>query len=179
METPEAGQNILTRGLPKTRQFQSYAADDDGIFEAGWWRGRLNANNRTRFIAQTIGGDYIVLDRATGLMWCGDGNDAGGGLGLGYTWANAITYCSGLNYAGFTDWRLPNRNELGSILHIDRPSPLIDVTFFTNIHNGYYWTSSTYPMITANAYFWTMTSSVCSHAAKTNTYYLLAVRKGL
>jgi len=49
----------LSRGLPKTGQETSYFSGDDGEYEAGWWSGLLNANNRTRFIVESINGDEI------------------------------------------------------------------------------------------------------------------------
>jgi hypothetical protein len=34
-----------------------------------------------------------------------------------YTWSNAISYCNDLLHGGHTDWRLPNIDELISLLH--------------------------------------------------------------
>ena len=58
---------IHSRGLPKTGQTVKYADGDDGDYEAGWWKGKLVSNNKTRFIQKRIDGDDIVFDRATGL----------------------------------------------------------------------------------------------------------------
>lgn len=47
----------------------------------------------------------VYLDNTTGLRWSRyDGTTR--------TWENAITYCDGLNYGGYTDWRLPTQKEL-------------------------------------------------------------------
>ncbi|GAG60614.1 unnamed protein product, partial [marine sediment metagenome] len=41
----------LTRLLPKTGQVTEHDEGDDGTFQAGWWRGKTVANNKTRFIS--------------------------------------------------------------------------------------------------------------------------------
>jgi len=180
METPEAGQNIITRQLPKTGQVIEYQAGDDGTYEAGWWKGRLNANNRTRWIARTIGGDDIVLDRATGLMWAADGNAAGCNNGALITWANAIIYAEALNFAGFTDWRLPNITELISIIARDIRNPTIKEPPFvnTNMANDY-WSATTYFTDTLKAWNVLFSNGDTVTVVKTNTAYLRCVRKGL
>ncbi|GAH35530.1 unnamed protein product, partial [marine sediment metagenome] len=73
----DTGQVILSQGLPKTGQETEYREGDDGTYEFGWWKNRLNANNKTRFIAKTIGVHAVVIDLATGLMWPADGDDFG------------------------------------------------------------------------------------------------------
>lgn len=142
-QTSGAGQNIITRGLPKTGQTILYVAGDDGDHEAGWWKGRLNANNRTRFIAKTIGGGDIVLDRATGLMWAADGNAGGCAMGSVQIWSDAITIANALTFAGFSDWRIPNMKELLSLVDFSRCSPAIDPIIFPNTASSNYWSSTT------------------------------------
>lgn len=58
--------------------------------------------------------------------------------GIGSTWQNALAYCEGLEYAGYTDWRLPNINEMLSIF-----DPALDPasSAFDSYH-PWYWTSS-------------------------------------
>ncbi len=114
--TPAARKFVLTRGLPKTGQITSYVAGDDGEFEAGWWHGRLIANNKMRLLLRTIAGDDVVFDRATGLMWAADGSGAGCNNGNPLTFAAAIALANGLDFAGYTDWHIPNVSELHSIL---------------------------------------------------------------
>lgn len=144
----EAGQNIITRHLPKTGQTASYFPEDDGEFELGWWRGRLNANNKNRWLQKTIGGDDIVVDRATGLMWPADCTAAGGNMGAAIgTWTGAIVFAVALNFAGFTDWRLPNIYELFCILDYGS-APGWHQPPFANVINDHYWSSTTYPPIT-------------------------------
>jgi hypothetical protein len=51
-----------------------------------------------------------VTDNATGLTWMQ--SDSGAGM----NWSDALAYCEALDFAGATDWRLPNVKELQSIV---------------------------------------------------------------
>ncbi len=103
--------------------------------------------------------DGTVTDLATGLMWMK--NDSGYGM----IWKEALEYCENLDFAGHSDWRLPNAKELQSIVDYTRmpdatafttPStagPAIDtdyfnITAFENVNGdldwGYFWSSSTH-----------------------------------
>ena len=183
----DAGQNIITRQLPKTGQTTLYGADDDGAIQGGWWRGRLNTNNRTRFIQRTVGGDDIVLDRATGLMWPKDFAGAGGNLGVTKTWngppggASALFWASNLNFAGFDDWRIPNALELASLINFETGPPYIWPPFINCKWNpdGYYWTGTTYPTNTLQAMAVYFEFPYVGVRTKTNHTYVIAVRKGL
>ena len=59
-------------------------------------------------------------------------------------WEEALAYCANLNYAGYQDWRLPNVNELASIVDLSKFSPAIDTFYFPNTTNypGYYSSTS-------------------------------------
>lgn len=181
METPDAGQNIITRGLPKTGQMTQFRAGDDGQFEAGWWRGRLNINNRERWIAKTIGGDDIVLDRATGLMWPTDFAAAGANLGNIDNWNPAIDWALALDFAGFTDWRLPNILELFSIVYQEiMAPPLIWTPPFQNCFSATYWSSTTESLNSTEA--WTVdfsTGDIIGAPKAIASLRMVAVRKGI
>jgi len=74
----------------------------------------------------TDNGNGSVTDNNTGLMW----QQGEGGQMM---WEDAITYCEGLSLAGFTDWRLPNKNELNSIIDYEKRLPAIDTNFFPDV----------------------------------------------
>lgn len=85
-------------------------------------------------------GDGTIADRATGLIWTqGDSGDAAFRPLLAATakrdgrldWREALAFCTGLNFAGHADWRLPNAKELHSIVAYGRPAdePAIDPAF--------------------------------------------------
>jgi len=139
---PKAIQKIRNV-LPKTGQIISYQAGDDGQYEAGWWRKRFNANNKTRFVAKTIAGGNVICDYATRLMWkASDENST--------TWTLAITAAEALVYAGFSDWKLPNVTELESILNFGA-APAAYAIF--NMIDDTYWTSTTLKNMTAMAFY--------------------------
>ncbi len=91
-------------------------------------------------------GDSTILDTNTKLIWdkCTlgkTGNSCELGTGSLYRWNQALSQCVG---KGGT-WRLPNLNELHSIVDLTKlSSPLLDLTKFPNTLVDYpYWSSST------------------------------------
>jgi len=174
-----AGQNIITRGVTKTGQTTSYQACDDGDHEAGWWIRRPSASNRTRLITRIIGGDDIILDRATGLMWADDGNAAGCNNGATINWTNGIAYANGLMFAGFSDWRMPNIKELVSIVNYGRGDPAIYIPPFSNTALWYYWSSTTAALGIVLAASVDFRGGAFTGQLKTELNYLRCVRKGV
>jgi hypothetical protein len=97
-------------------------------------------------------GHRAVLDRNTGLTWeikspaAGDVNFCDDT----YSWAEAQqTYIERLNrskYGGFTDWRMPNKDELRSILDYGRSNPAVDTWYFPHCKNEFYWARNTFEM---------------------------------
>lgn len=172
----KTGQNIITRHLPKTGQVTSYAFGDDGDLERGWWKGRLNSNNRVRWITKTIGGDAIILDRATGLMWPKDFLGTGGNSGNTKTWADAIPWANGLSFAGFSDWRLPNIFEFFSLVVFNGSAPFID-TIFDNRASAEFWTGTTYPGDNSLAHTVNFSNTQAIYNLKILSFRVLACRK--
>jgi len=91
-------------------------------------------------------GDGTISDKTTNLVWqkCSMGQNNDGTCSGGYPTAaildNALNYCNGLTLAGRT-WRLPNVNELKSI--VDRTgNPSINMVMFPGTL-GYGYMSST------------------------------------
>jgi hypothetical protein len=135
--------------VPKTGQTTAYAAGDDGDLEKGvsWPNPRFTDN-----------GDGTVTDNLTGLIWLKNANC------FGYrTWFQALSDGNGLanGSCGLTDgstagnWRLPNRNELNSLINCNRMLPALSDTQgtgwwsegdpFSNVDwSGTYWTSTNY-----------------------------------
>lgn len=95
----------------------------------------------------TDNGDGTITDNRTGLMWVKDGNSAGCNNGGILSWYEAASFCENLDYAGYTDWRLPSIDELKSIVDKTTSSPTINTTCFPNTKSGgyywYYWSSTT------------------------------------
>jgi hypothetical protein len=70
--------------------------------------------SRVRFTVQV--NTNTVMDNLTGLVWARNAN-----LGGTMTWSNALAYCESLTYGGHSDWRLPNRLELHSLIAWQQP----------------------------------------------------------
>ncbi|MDT8446586.1 MAG: DUF1566 domain-containing protein [bacterium] len=115
-------------------------------------------------------GDQTVTDQATGLMW--DQRETST-----RTWQAALAYCEGLDHAGHTDWRLPNRNELESLVDDAKTSsPVIDTTAFPNAVSYYYWASTSHALNTSNALSVLFNSGYVNHLNKTSNRYVRCVR---
>ena len=82
-------------------------------------------------------GDGTVTSTDTGLMW-----QKATALGTP-TWQQALSYCENLTLAGYNDWRLPNRNELQSLVDYTRYDPAINTDYFPDTASNY-WSSTTY-----------------------------------
>ena len=111
----------------------------------------------------TDNADGTITDNTTGLMWerlCDDDvnppcpviND----VDTGYSWDEAYQKMAGLNttpcFANYCDWRLPNYNELQTLVHYGKLGWAIDPAFdngvdsFTGSGPGstIYWSSTTF-----------------------------------
>ncbi len=85
-------------------------------------------------------GDGTVLDEITGLVWqkCskGQNNDSScSGSPDTLSWDTAVDYCENLTLAGKA-WRMPNVNELKSILDRTSASEAIDLSVFPGTSVG-------------------------------------------
>jgi len=127
--------------LPKTGQTTSYATGDDGDLKRGvaWPNPRVIDS-----------GNGTGTDNLTSLMWTRDANAPGPSAcspGTYKKWQSALDYIACLNsnsYLGHNDWRLPNRNELRSLIDYSNYIPALPTGHpFTNVRSSYYWSSST------------------------------------
>lgn len=123
-------------------------------------------------------GTSVTVDNITGLMWVTNPLDAL--IGGAYTWLNAINACENLNYATYSDWRLPNVKELLSIVNRQNLNPTINTTYFLNTQNSNYW-SSTSAAIDPSNFAWFVAFGIpnLGYNLKNNTGYVRCVRGGL
>jgi len=94
-------------------------------------------------------GDGTVSDAATGLVWkrCAEGLSGAGcasGAVSTFTWQNALQRAADADFADRTDWRLPNKNELESLVERRCYDPAINATFFPNTPSSWIWSASPY-----------------------------------
>jgi hypothetical protein len=120
-------------------------------------------------------GNGTVSQNDTGLIWqkcsAGQGSSLGDcttGSAITYNWGSAINYCEGLTLGGSSDWRLPNINELRSLVDYSKStSPSINTNFFPSSISTRYWASSTYALNTSSA--WVISFSSGSITGDSNT----------
>jgi len=82
----------------------------------------------------------IVTDSITGFQWQDDYRPNNPVIKK-TTWAGAIDYCNDLVLGGYSDWRLPNINELLTIISFGKKDPCISNEFVYIKHDGY-WSST-------------------------------------
>jgi len=92
-------------------------------------------------------GDGTITDRATGMIWrqCSEGLSGTGcadGSAAYYSWPEALRVAADADYLGHTDWRLPNKNELESLIERRCSGPAINSGYFPNTPSHWYWSSS-------------------------------------
>ena len=134
---------VINHELPDTAQTTSRYAYDDAT-HVGVQPSYTDNNNGT------------ITDNNTRLMWVRSG------YATAYTgspacspwdswclfkWLDALSYCEGLIYATYDNWRLPNVRELESIVDYSvdtngKTDPTINSAFL-NTKNSVYWTSTT------------------------------------
>lgn len=66
------------------------------------------------------------------------------GSAPGFLWQPALQAAETHTFAGYSDWRLPNKNELASIVEEACVNPAINTLAFPNAHASYVWSSATY-----------------------------------
>lgn len=96
-------------------------------------------------------GEGTVTDTTTGLMWkrCAEGFqwngetcDEDSATPQGYSWSEALAVPSEQTFAGFSDWRLPNKIELASIVEYQCFEPAIDEAIFPGTPVNRFWSNS-------------------------------------
>ena len=115
----------------------------------------------------------IVTDTTTGLQWQ-DNTEA---KTVTKTWIEAINYCENLTLGGYNDWRLPNINELKSIVDRSKSNPAI-VDTFINVVSSVYWSSTTIVEYKGNAWVVNFDDGNVHNGYKYSRPYVRCVRAG-
>jgi len=94
----------------------------------------------------TVHNNGTVTDMVTGLMWqqCSVGQtgaDCSGGTASVHNWQAALALAGTDSTADYNNWRLPNKNELSSLVAYDRYNPSTNEVVFPNTAANY-WSSS-------------------------------------
>ena len=95
------------------------------------------------------------------------------------TWNASVQACNSSTYGGFSagTWRLPTEKELMSLNEHGIVS-LASANFMTlaTMQSPYFWSSSTLPQLTANAWIVELANGSVNNVTKTSTYPVLCVR---
>lgn len=137
-----------------------------------------------------------ATDNLTGIMWPTQGNimtsrdnswDTDGTSGDGaVNWQHALDYVAKLNaesYLSYTDWRLPNRNELRSLANYSSTNngALLNSEGMTNFGRSY-WSSTSSNTLATNAWSLNMQSGYSFLNEKTDDVvafnHVLPIRAG-
>jgi hypothetical protein len=186
----------LTNGVKETGQGQC----DQGAGTLGSCpgspAGQDGAVNSGPFRTYTDNGDGTITDHATGLMWeklSSDGSihDYGDCAHIWYTAGTKIATLNGTSFAGHNDWRLPNINELETLVNYGTTDPAIDTAFNSGcVANctvttcsctlpGRYWSSTTAQISQGMAWMVDLIDGSNGWYSKNNGYCVRAVRGGL
>lgn len=96
----------------------------------------------------TLHNDGTATHNSTGLMWmrCSLGQTWDGstctGAASSFAWQNALVAAQSHSFAGHSDWRLPNKNELASLVEQRCVGPSINSMVFPNTPSYWFWSSS-------------------------------------
>jgi len=117
-----------------------------------------------------------ITDRLTGLVWHRNANLAEFPL----TWQEALDFVIQMNcdrHLGESDWRLPNRHELRSLIsHQTRRPALPENHPFTHVFNGWYWTATTAAISPAHAWYVDMDGGRMFYGGKDQSFMVWPVR---
>lgn len=177
IELPRTGQNQCWDGAGALVPCVNTPGQDGAVRAGIEWPAQRFTNN----------GDQTINDNLTGLQWTRDtvapttGSCVGGNYRL---WEDALTYVSCLNstnYLGHNDWRLPNINELTSMVN---PSQIHGSTWLTgqgfiNVLESYYWSNTSYTFDTKYAWVAMLNNATISSTEKTGSYSIWPVRAGV
>lgn len=141
------------------------------------------------YSTQTINDDVIVIDNNTNLSWQQNtaDTDSNGSITDGIYpvgdrvyWQQAIDYCLGINFAGYSDWRMPDLMELESILNYGRSySPMIHPAF--QCESDDYWSATSHEYWQTDAWLYSFNSGSdgwSSMTAYASATYVRCVRGG-
>lgn len=127
-----------------------------------------------RFVVGSGAQASCVTDRLTGLMWMRAPDN------VTRTWADALTYADGLTLCGFTDWRLPNVNELESLVNMDVAvqASALNAAGFSGVIGDFYWSSTSYAGAPDNAWLVGMNDGGVVLSTKAGYGFVWPVRAG-
>lgn len=175
-EVPKTGQKLCYGELGGVIDCANTGQDGDTRTGIAW--------PNPRFTVGTGAESDCVTDNLTGLMWVKN-------PGPDVPWQEALNFAAVLDRCGYSDWRLPNVNELESLIHAEytreascggtcatNAAWLNTQGFSNNVQAAFYWTSTTFAGTTADAWVVDMNDGGIFRNGKPNACYVWPVRRG-
>lgn len=121
----------------------------------------------------------VVYDTLSALTWQDDHNGTTNTNDMNIT--VAINYCEDLTLGGYSDWRLPNYNELYNLAERNATSSALPAAFInrdsdTGIRK--YWTSTTYTDTKTYGWVVSFQNGQSNWELKTSKFFVRCVRGG-
>lgn len=119
--------------------------------------------------------DNYLIDHSTGLGWQTVAN------ATNVTWALALTEIDALSFAGFSDWFLPNLNEMASVIDYGYGASIgqsgdFNPIFNPAVGNGNKWTATTRKTVESRAWVVGVEGGVYTGFPKTSLMRYMACR---
>ncbi len=119
-----------------------------------------------------------VVDRLSGMMWPRDA----GLMPFPLTWDEATERIAAFNaegWDGYSDWRLPTRSELFTLVSHARINPALPAGhLFANVFSGYYWTATSCSRYPRQAWYVHLGGGRLFRGMKHGSYLVWPVRDG-
>ncbi len=140
---------------------------EKNLFDSDW----NNTGNGfyNDFVLQKNG--QVVYDRNSGLMWQQSGSDNF------MTYENAKAWVEQLNFAGYSDWRLPTLEEAMSLMESKKNSDGLYIDSKFDKTQQWIWTSD---LVKGESWAWVVgfNFGYCTNYGFYANYYVRAVRSG-
>ena len=121
-------------------------------------------------------GNGTVTDNLTGLMWTKDAQQIEGTM----KWTTALIECNNLDFAGYTDWRLPNVKEFLSLIDYGEHDPALPSGHpFDDVQVIFYWSSTNYDSFPPHAWGVYLHNGYVYNYHKITNAYVWSVRGGM
>jgi hypothetical protein len=165
---PETGQTTCYTAASATTPCATTGQDGDTKAGVAWPIPRFTVGTGTTA--------DCVTDNLTGLMWTRNANLPA----AGQTWQQALDYANNLSLCGFSDWHLPNINELESLVNseVSNQSSFLNAQGFSGVLGNGYWSSSSRAGSAGNAWFVDMSAGNVNYSIKSDSFYVWPVRAG-
>ena len=181
---PQPGESFYGQDGNYTINPPSYtkldASGDDLPDEATEWT--MVRDNVTGLIWEVKTDDGGIHDKDDKYTWCDSNPDTNGGgvgsCGSGTDTEDFINALNSENYGGSSDWRLPTREELRTIVDYGHYNPTIDIAYFPNMLSIYSWSSTSLANLTNYGWYVYFLHGNDGNHHKPAIYHARAVRGG-